>query len=155
MYAVVRSGGKQYRVAPNDRISVEKLVAQPGETITLDDVLMVGGDGAAPLVGAPMVDGATVSAEVLEHIRGDKILIFKKKRRKNHRRLKGHRQSLTVLRITRIEAEGFEAPISAGPESQAAAPAVESEAVEADAPLASPPETAAPDAAESTEQPKE
>ncbi len=150
MYAVVRSGGKQYRVAPNDRISVEKLVAEPGETITLGDVLMVGGGEAAPLVGSPLVDGATVLAQVVEHTRADKVIIFKKKRRKNHRRLKGHRQHLTVLRITDIAAEGFDAAAIAAAEPEGApAPDATAEAA---------PEPAATDLAEtadSDDQPKE
>ncbi|MEZ5824059.1 MAG: 50S ribosomal protein L21 [Geminicoccaceae bacterium] len=103
MYAVIKTGGKQYRVAKNDVIKVEKLEAEAGSTIDLDEVLLVGGDGEA-VVGSPRVEGASVKAEVLEQIKGDKIVVFKKKRRKNHRRKRGHRQLLTVLRITDIAA---------------------------------------------------
>jgi large subunit ribosomal protein L21 len=101
MYAVIKTGGKQYRVATNDVIEVEKLEGEPGATVTLDQVLMVGGE--QPRIGTPLVDGARVTAEVLEQGRGPKIIIFKKKRRKNHRRKKGHRQHLTVLRVREIE----------------------------------------------------
>lgn len=103
MYAVIKTGGKQYRVAKNDVIKVEKLEAEAGSTIDLGEVLLVGGDGEAR-VGSPLVEGASVKAEVLEQIKGDKIVIFKKKRRKNHRRKRGHRQLLTVLRIGDIAA---------------------------------------------------
>ena len=102
MYAVLRTGGKQYRVAENDLIRVERLPANAGDSITLDQVLMVGGE--TPRIGAPLVDGASVTAEVVEQTRGDKIIIFKKKRRQNYRRKRGHRQDLTVLRITGIQA---------------------------------------------------
>ncbi|RCK42455.1 50S ribosomal protein L21 [Thalassospira profundimaris] len=103
MYAIIKTGGKQYKVAANDVIKVEKIAAQAGETVTLDQVLMVAGDGA-PKVGAPLVAGASVSAEVLEQAKGDKVIVFKKKRRHNYRRKNGHRQNLTVLRITGINA---------------------------------------------------
>lgn len=101
MYAVIRTGGKQYRVAPEDIIEIEKIPGDVGETVQLSDVLMLGGDGKME-VGAPVVDGASVAAEVLEQGRGRKIIVFKKKRRKNYRRTKGHRQELTTLRITEI-----------------------------------------------------
>ncbi|OKH87989.1 50S ribosomal protein L21 [Thalassospira sp. TSL5-1] len=103
MYAIIKTGGKQYKVAANDVIKVEKIAAQAGETVTLDQVLMVAGDGA-PKVGAPLVAGASVVAEVLEQAKGDKVIVFKKKRRHNYRRKNGHRQNLTVLRITGINA---------------------------------------------------
>jgi large subunit ribosomal protein L21 len=104
MFAVIRTGGKQYKVAKNDVIFVEKLAGEPGATIELADVLMVGGEGAAPKTGAPLVDGAKVAATVLEHKKGDKVIVFKKKRRHNYRRKNGHRQPITVLRITDIVA---------------------------------------------------
>jgi large subunit ribosomal protein L21 len=103
MYAVIRTGGKQYRVAENDVIFVEKLDGEPGSTVQLADVLMVG-DAADVTTGAPTVAGASVAATVLEHKRDDKVIIFKKKRRHNYRRKNGHRQHLTVLRITGISA---------------------------------------------------
>jgi len=99
MYAVIRTGGKQYRVAKDDVISVEKLAGEPGATIEFGDVLMVG-DGET--AGTPLVAGAAVSATVVEHKRGDRVIIFKKKRRHNYRRKNGHRQAITVLRIDAI-----------------------------------------------------
>ena len=101
MYAVIKTGGKQYRVAKNDVVTIEKLEAEAGSNISFDQVLMLGDDGAAT-IGAPVVEGARVDAEVLEQKRGEKLIIFKKKRRKNHRRRNGHRQYLTVVRITDI-----------------------------------------------------
>jgi large subunit ribosomal protein L21 len=103
MFAVIKTGGKQYKVAKDDVIVVEKLLGEAGAKIALDEVLLVGGEGDAK-VGAPMVAGASVAAEIVEQTRGDKVIIFKKKRRKNHRRKNGHRQDLTVLRITDINA---------------------------------------------------
>lgn len=105
MYAVIRTGGKQYKVAKNDVISVERLTGAPGEILELSDVLMLG-DGTAVTVGAPLVAGACVGAAVLEQAKGEKILIFKKNRRHNYRRKNGHRQNLTVLRITEILTDG-------------------------------------------------
>lgn len=117
MYAVIRTGGKQYRVAPNDVIVVEKLEAKTGAVVQFDQVLMVGGEGAAS-IGAPLVSGAVVTATVLDQGRGDKILVFKKKRRKNYRRKNGHRQFETTLRIAGIYTDGQKPDVSA-----AAAPA--------------------------------
>jgi large subunit ribosomal protein L21 len=103
MFAVIKTGGKQYRVAAGDVIKVERLEAEAGATVALDQVLMVG-EGAEAKVGTPLVTGATVSAEVVAQDRGPKIIVFKKKRRQNYRRKNGHRQDLTVLRITDISA---------------------------------------------------
>jgi large subunit ribosomal protein L21 len=103
MFAVIRTGGKQYRVAENDVIKVERLDGEAGASVTLDQVLMVG-EGEKVTVGAPLVDGASVSAEVVEQGRGPKLIVFKKKRRQNYRRKKGHRQDLTTLKITGISA---------------------------------------------------
>lgn len=103
MFAVIRTGGKQYKVAEGDVVKVEKLAADAGSTVTLDEVLMVAGNGSEPKVGTPLVQGASVTATVLEQGRGPKIIVFKKKRRQNYRRKKGHRQDLTVLRITGIQ----------------------------------------------------
>ena len=102
MYAVIRTGGKQYRVAKNDVIEVEKLDAEPGSSVELSDVLMVG-EGESVSVGTPVVAGASVSATVLDQAKGPKVIIFKKRRRKNSRRRNGHRQQLTVLRVTDIK----------------------------------------------------
>jgi large subunit ribosomal protein L21 len=103
MFAVIKTGGKQYRVASGDVIKVEKLEVEAGATIALDQVLMVG-EGADATIGTPLVAGASVAAEVIAQDRGPKIIIFKKKRRQNYRRKNGHRQDLTVLRITGISA---------------------------------------------------
>ncbi len=99
MFAVIKTGGKQYRVASGDVIKVEKLEAEAGATIALDQVLMVG-----DTIGTPFVSGASVAAEVVAQDRGPKIIVFKKKRRQNYRRKNGHRQDITVLRITEISA---------------------------------------------------
>ncbi len=108
MYAVIKTGGKQYRVAKDDVIVVERLVGTAGDKIELDQVLMLD-DGKGPTLGTPLVEGACVAATVLDQSRGDKIIVFKKKRRKNYRRTMGHRQDLTVLRITDILAKGKKA----------------------------------------------
>ena len=105
MYAVVKTGGKQYRVAKDDTILVEKLEADEGAQITLDEVMMLG-DGETVTVGRPTVANASVEAQVVSQTRGPKILIFRRKRRKNHRRLQGHRQDLTLLKITDISTSG-------------------------------------------------
>jgi large subunit ribosomal protein L21 len=101
MYAVIKTGGKQYKVARNDVILVEKLPGEAGAAVQLDEVLLVG-DDKGQTVGSPLVAGASVAATVLEQTRGEKIIVFKKKRRKNYRRKAGHRQDLTALRITDI-----------------------------------------------------
>jgi len=105
MYAVIKTGGKQYKVAKNDVILVEKLPGEAGAAVELDEVLLVG-DDKGQTVGAPLVDGAHVAATVLEQTRGEKIIVFKKKRRQNYRRKAGHRQDLTALRITDIVTGG-------------------------------------------------
>jgi large subunit ribosomal protein L21 len=116
MFAVIRTGGKQYKVAQHDVIAVEKLDGEPGATIELDEVLMVG-DGAEVSTGTPLLAGASVSAELVEHRRADKIIVFKKKRRQNYRRKKGHRQQQTVLRITGINsATGIDRAVDAARE---------------------------------------
>jgi large subunit ribosomal protein L21 len=101
MFAVIRTGGKQYKVAKDDVISVEKLSGDPGATIEFGEVLMVG-EGGEVASGTPFLNGASVSATVVEQTRAAKIIVFKKKRRHNYRRKKGHRQHQTVLRITEI-----------------------------------------------------
>jgi large subunit ribosomal protein L21 len=103
MYAVIRTGGKQYRVTPDAVLTVEKLPAEAGATITFTDVLMAGDDSGVK-IGAPVLAGASVTATVLEQKQGEKVIIFKKRRRKNSRRKNGHRQRLTVLKITAIAA---------------------------------------------------
>lgn len=108
MFAVLKTGGKQYRVAPNQILTVEKLPAEAGETVEFSEVLMLGGDELR--VGAPFVAGASVKAEVLEQLRGEKVISFKKRRRKHSsQRKRGHRQYLTRVRITDILAGGEKA----------------------------------------------
>ena len=105
MYAVIKTGGKQYRVAQGDRLRVEKLAGNVGDTVTLGEVLLVGqGDGVR--VGAPLVGGAKVEAKIVAQDRGKKIIIFKFRRRKNYRRKTGHRQPFTALEITAISGCG-------------------------------------------------
>ena len=101
MFAIIKSGGKQYKVAKEDVIRVEKIDAEEGMTVNLNEVLMVGDDNGQT-IGAPLIDGAAVSATVLEQMRDRKIIVFKKQRRQNYRRRNGHRQHLTVLRIDDI-----------------------------------------------------
>lgn len=105
MYAVIKTGGKQYRVSHGDRLRVESLNAQAGESVTIDQVLMVG-EGESVTVGTPLVSGASVSAEIVSHGRGDKVKIIKFRRRKHHRKQMGHRQNYTEIEITGITANG-------------------------------------------------
>src|SRR5215211_7363713 len=109
MYAIIETGGKQYRVQPGDTIAVERLTGEPGETLDLDRVLLIGGDGERARVGAPGVEGAVVRAEVVEHARGEKIIVFRYKSKVRYRRKTGHRQALTRLRITDILLDGASA----------------------------------------------
>lgn len=103
MYAVLETGGKQYRVATGDTLEIERVPAEPGQTFTFDRVLLVNKDGAVS-VGAPVVSGATVTADVVEHIRGEKKVAFKFRRRKGYHRTVGHRQELTVVKVKEINA---------------------------------------------------
>ena len=105
MFAVIRTGGKQYRVAPNDIIEIEKIAGEPGDIVELADVILLGGEGG-PKTGSPTIAGASVAAEVIEQKRADKIIVFKKKRRQGYRRTAGHRQMLTSVRITEILTDG-------------------------------------------------
>lgn len=102
MYAVIETGGKQYRVSPGDVLKIERLSAEAGSSVTFDRVLMIGGD--APKIGSPVVEGGKVTAEVQEHGKGDKVTIIKFKRRQKYRRKQGHRQMYTQVRITDISA---------------------------------------------------
>ena len=102
MFAVIQTGGKQYKVAKDDIIIVEKLDGEAGAKVSFDDVLMCGADGDVK-VGSPLVKGAGVTGEVLEQRKGNKVLVFKKKRRQNYRRKRGHRQNETVVKITAIK----------------------------------------------------
>jgi large subunit ribosomal protein L21 len=103
MFAVIKTGGKQYRVAPEDVLQIEKLEAEAGATVTFDTVLLVSAESGTT-VGTPTVAGATVSAEVVEQTRGPKVISFKKRRRQNSKRKRGHRQDLTIVKITGISA---------------------------------------------------
>ena len=115
MFAVIRTGGKQYRVMANDVLKIEKLPGAAGETITFTDVLAVS-SAAGTTIGAPLVHGATVTATVIAQDRLEKIIIFKKRRRQNSRRKNGHRQEVTVLRVAGITADGHVAPIASSPD---------------------------------------
>jgi len=108
MFAVIRTGGKQYRITPNAVLKVEKLAAEPGATVTFTDVLALG-DDAGMTIGAPNVAGASVTATVLAQDRLAKVIVFKKRRRKNSRRKNGHRQHVTVLRVAEISSSAGEA----------------------------------------------
>ena len=103
MFAVIRTGGKQYRVTPNTVLKVEKLEAEPGSTVTFTDVLAVGGEGKLT-IGSPVVAGASVTATVVAQDNLDTVIIFKKRRRQNSRRKNGHRQPVTILRVSEISA---------------------------------------------------
>ena len=106
MFAVIRTGGKQYKVAKDDIITVEKLLGQPGEKVQLSDVLLLGEEGKSPTVGTPLVQKAAVTAEIIEQGKGDKVIVFKKKRRHNYRRTKGHRQEQTTLKVLEVTSTG-------------------------------------------------
>jgi large subunit ribosomal protein L21 len=137
MFAVIKTGGKQYRVAEKDVITVEKVAGAPGDLVEFAEVLLLGGD--APVVGTPTVHGATVAGEVVEQTRGGKVIAFKKRRRKNSRRKRGHRQELSVIRITEILTDGRKPTRTERPQAaEAPAPAAE-EASAAEAPAAAAP----------------
>jgi large subunit ribosomal protein L21 len=138
MFAVIKTGGKQYRVAANETLEVEKLAGEAGERVTFGEVLMLGGD--QPQVGAPLVSGASVVAEIVGQKRGRKIIVFKKRRRQNSRRRNGHRQDFTLVRITDILAAGQQAsparerapaPVEASPEVAPAAMPADQNSAEA------------------------
>lgn len=105
MYAVVKTGGKQYRVSKDDKIMVESIKAEAGSTVYLDNVMLLDNNGTVQ-VGTPTIQGAIVSAEVIKQARGPKVIVFRRKRRKNHRRIRGHRQDLTLLKILDISPDG-------------------------------------------------
>ena len=135
MFAVLKTGGKQYKVQAGDILRVEKLAADAGETVQFNDILMLGGD--APVVGAPLVDGAAVQAEVIDQIKGDKVINFVKRRRKHSsKRTKGHRQKLTLVKITEILATGADKTgikVATGKGETSAAPAAAPAAAAGDA----------------------
>jgi large subunit ribosomal protein L21 len=133
MFAVIKTGGKQYRVATDDVLKVEKVKGEPGEVIAFGEVLVVGGD--AVTLGEPMIAGASVAAEVIEQRRGPKVIAFKKRRRKNSRRKRGHRQEFTLVRITEILTDGATPNMTPPPRAKRApkpAPVVEAGAASDD-----------------------
>jgi large subunit ribosomal protein L21 len=124
MFAVIKTGGRQYRVVPDDVLEIGKIAGDVGTIVQLGEVLMVGGD--TPVLGMPTVAGASVAAEVLDHKRGPKVIAFKKRRRKNSRRKRGYRDEITVLRITEILTENKQPTVGPRPKKEkpvAAAPA--------------------------------
>jgi large subunit ribosomal protein L21 len=121
MFAVIKTGGRQYRVAPDDVLEIGKIAGDVGTIVQLGEVLLLGGD--APVLGTPTVAGASVAAEVLQHKRGPKVIAFKKRRRKNSRRKRGYRDELTVLRITEILADNAKPTIGPRPKKEKVAPA--------------------------------
>jgi large subunit ribosomal protein L21 len=104
MFAVIKAGGKQYRVIEDQVLKVEGVQGEPGTIVQLGDVIMLGGD--TPQIGSPMIEGASVAAEILDHVRGAKVIAFKKRRRKNSRRKRGHRQEFVLIRISEILTQG-------------------------------------------------
>ena len=117
MFAVIKTGGRQYRVVPDDVLEIGKIAGDVGTIVQLGEVLLVGGD--QPVLGAPTVPGASVAAEVLQHKRGPKVIAFKKRRRKNSRRKRGHKQDLTVVRITEFLTGGAKPAARTQPEAAA------------------------------------
>jgi large subunit ribosomal protein L21 len=133
MFAVFKTGGKQYRVAAEDVLKIEKVKGEPGEIVEFGEVLVVGGDSVT--LGAPTVAGATIAAEVLDQARGPKVIAFKKRRRKNSRRKVGHRQEFTLIRITEILTDGKKASQTVQPRPKrvaAPAPVADAEAAASD-----------------------
>jgi large subunit ribosomal protein L21 len=123
MFAVIKTGGRQYRVVPNDVLEIGKIAGEVGTIVQLGEVLVVGGD--TPVLGAPTVAGASVAAEVLDHKRGPKVIAFKKRRRKNSRRKRGYRDEITVLRVTEILTDNAKPSIGPRPKKEKVAPAAE------------------------------
>jgi large subunit ribosomal protein L21 len=132
MFAVIKTGGRQYRVVPDDVLEIGKIAGDVGTIVQLGEVLVLGGD--TPVLGAPTVAGASVAAEVLQHKRGPKVISFKKRRRKNSKRKRGYRDEITVLRITEILADGKKPTIGPRPKKEKVAKPAEGS--ESDAPKA-------------------
>lgn len=141
MFAVVETGGKQYKVAVDDVLAVEKLAGEAGDTVELSNVLLVGDDTATE-IGTPYLSGKAVAAEIVEQTRGDKIIVFKKKRRQNYRRTAGHRQDLTILKILSIGEAGKAPKKAAKPTAKAAEKKAEPQKAEAKKPAAAEKEAA-------------
>ena len=125
MFAVIKTGGRQYRVVPDDVLEIGKIAGDVGTIVQLGEVLLVGGD--QPVLGAPTVPGATVAAEVLQHKRGPKVIAFKKRRRKNSRRKRGYRDEITVLRITEILTENNKPTVGPRPKKEKPVAAADAE----------------------------
>src|ERR1700742_4163743 len=121
MFAVIKTGGKQYRVVPDDVLEIGKIAGEVGTIVQLGEVLVLGGD--TPILGVPLVKGASVAAELLDHKRGPKVIAFKKRRRKNSRRKRGYRDEITVLRITEILADNAKPSVGPRPKKAKAQPA--------------------------------
>ena len=147
MFAIVRTGGKQYRVAAGDKIAVEKIAGEAGDTVSLGDILLAGDGGEVK-----SADGLVVSAEIIAQTRGEKIIVFKKRRRHNYRRRNGHRQSLTLLRILAVGEAKQAAPKKEAAPKEEAAPAAETKAA-APAKEAAPKKAAAPKAEAAEKKP--
>jgi large subunit ribosomal protein L21 len=125
MFAVIRTGGRQYRVVPDDVLEIGKIAGEVGTIVQLGEVLLVGGE--SPVLGAPTVPGASVAAEVLQHKRGPKVIAFKKRRRKNSRRKRGYRDEITVLRVTEILTNASKPTVGPRPKKEKAVAAAPSE----------------------------
>ena len=132
MFAVIKTGGRQYRVVPNDVLEIGKIAGDVGTIVQLGEVLLVGGD--QPVLGAPTVAGASVAAEVLQHKRGPKIIAFKKRRRKNSRRKRGYRDEITVLRVTEILTDNKQPTVGPRLKKQKPVAAAPAEGDDAEAP---------------------
>ena len=128
MFAVIKTGGRQFRVVPEDELEIGKIAGEVGSIVQLGEVLVVGGD--TPILGAPFVAGASVAAEVLDHKRGPKVIAFKKRRRKNSKRKRGYRDEITVIRVTEILTDGKSPTVGPRPKKEKkveAAPTAESD----------------------------
>jgi large subunit ribosomal protein L21 len=125
MFAVIKAGGKQYRVAEDQVLKVEGIKGEPGTIVQIGDVIMLGGD--SPQIGSPMIEGASVAAEILDHVRGGKVIAFKKRRRKNSRRKRGHRQDFVLIRISEILTQGAKPTKGPKPKPEAKAKPAEGE----------------------------
>ena len=132
MFAVIKTGGRQYRVVPDDVLEIGKIAGDVGTIVQLGEVLLVGGD--QPVLGAPTVAGASVAAEVLQHKRGPKIIAFKKRRRKNSRRKRGYRDEITVLRVTEILTDNKQPTVGPRPKKEKPVAAAPAEGEDAEAP---------------------
>ena len=132
MFAVIKTGGRQYRVVPDDVLEIGKIAGDVGTIVQLGEVLLVGGE--SPVLGAPTVAGATVAAEVLQHKRGPKVISFKKRRRKNSRRKRGYRDEITVLRITEILTDNKQPTVGPRPKKEKPVAAAPAEGDDAEAP---------------------